>query len=320
MLPVATVVLALLACKSNQDDSSADEAEPIEAAESATVQETAPPGAPKDAVPADLSEFQGCDLPGLVKSLEGTWYAQVGGRPLTFQVNGTAITWHDTEEHQSVLRATSPCSFETDAGNLSGIFVAAGEKLFVGKHLVGRQCGERVVACSSDGRVHVLAAGKCVALMSSSDGVPASAGPGVRRWTSEPSTCSLEKGATESLVVKDAGGRTLRASKLDGVYRDVRWSASKVDSLDTGRRLIELSKELAQADEAGPSRVKVTEGYEKLCDEKQSGYACNNGAWYRCVNLKQCHKSVARARLAVQREPGHPGFLDTLAVVLCRTG
>ncbi len=319
LISLVGLFAALLACKSGSDDTSSDDSTTEEAAETAAASAAADPEPapeqPVEAPPAEIPEFVGCELS--VQPLQGSWFARVGARPTTWKLDGNAVTWHDTADHQSVLRLTSPCSFTTDEGNFNGIFVAASDQLYIGRDLVARSCGDRVVACTADGDVHVLAGGKCTRLHSTRDGVSASAGPEVRRWTREDTSCSM---MGETLVVRRAGAPMARANKIDGVYRDVRWNASTVDSLETGKRLIELARELAVADESGPSRVKVTAGYEKVCDETKNAHACNNAAWYRCVNLKQCHQAVARARLAVEGAPNQPGFIDTLAVVLCRTG
>jgi hypothetical protein len=139
----------------------------------------------------------------------------------------------------------------------------------------------------------------------------------VRKWTRGDSTCSLQG---DLFSITD-GGKVHQAKKVDATYLTNGWAADKVDSFATAKELVDLRMEDAKAPKTGPERSVVTAKWEKLCQSKRVGLACNSGAWERCVDLKQCNLAVSSAKLAAELRPQDGiGALDTYAVVLCQTG
>ncbi len=315
-LPVLVLFAALFACKNQSDgesgesDSPATPEETTEPTESAEPVEAKKDDAPAEAEPSKVPEFAGCDLPADEQAFQGSWYGAIG-RPVAWDLSGKQITWYDgTGERTGEFQVTSPCTFAAP-GIDSAVFIRAKGQLVLQAAAVGRHCGDRVVACTDAG-AHVLQGDSCTLLTSSPAGET-----GTRSWNRAVSTCSL---AGDTLNVTDVNG-SHRARKLDAVYMTNGWAADKVDSFATAKEVVDLRIEDAKAPETGPERQAVTAKWEKLCETKRVGLACNSAAWERCVDLKQCPQALKSAQLAAELRPNDGiGALDTYAVVLCQTG
>lgn len=324
IIPTVILFAALLACKKGGDAegtaASSETPKPAAPTASAAPKASAQPAAASDAAPGQLPEFAGCDLAASAKAFEGAWYTYNG--PFGWELTAGKLTWYDGTEQPGTLAVTSPCSVSAGPnGQVSLTFAQQDGKLILGAPAVGVPCGDRVVGCTGDS-VQVLAGTACTTLTGSTEGVKAGSPADVLHWTREKAECSLDKSGTpEKLVLAEKGGATRNAPKAGQIYLEGGSEAHKVASFAVAKVVVDALIEENKAEETGPTRVAITAKLEKICDEHRIGGVCNDAAWYRCTNLKQCNQAVTRARLAVELDPNDGrGSLDTLATVLCQTG